>query len=180
MTNFEGGQRVPCLMKWPGVIPEGRVCNKLACTIDILPTLAEITETHLPEKKIDGVNILPLLTGDSLANPREILYYYFHENSLDAIRKDNWKLVFPHEYVSYEGIIPGNDGFPGKTARHETGLALYNLRRDPGERYDVKSLYPEVVSELTKLADQAREDLGDDLTGNPGKNRRKPGILQEN
>lgn len=180
MTNFEGGQRVPCLMKWPGVIPEGIVCNKLACTIDILPTLAEITGVPLPEKKIDGVSILPLLTGDSLANPRRFLYYYFHENSLDAVRMDNWKLVFPHEYVSYEGSLPGNDGYPGKTIKRKTGLALYNMRRDPGERYDVKSIYPEVVSKLIKLADQAREDLGDDLTGNPGKNRREPGILQEN
>jgi arylsulfatase A-like enzyme len=180
MTNFEGGQRVPCLMKWPGVIPEGIVCNKLACTIDILPTLAEITGAPLPEKKIDGVSILPLLTGDSLANPRRFLYYYFHENSLDAVRMDNWKLVFPHEYVSYEGSLPGNDGYPGKTIKRKTGLALYNMRRDPGERYDVKSIYPEVVSKLIKLADQAREDLGDDLTGNHGKNRREPGILQEN
>ena len=180
MTNFEGGQRVPCLMKWPGVIPEGNVCNQLACTIDILPTLAEITGVPPPQKKIDGVSILSLMKGDSLSNPRKYLYYYFNENSLDAVRKDNWKLVFPHEYLSYEGALPGKDGYPGKNNKRKTGLALYNMRRDPGERYDVKSLYPEVVDELTKLSDRAREDLGDDLTGNPGKNRRKPGIIHEN
>ena len=56
--------------------------------------------------------------------------------------------------------------------------ALYDLRRDPGERYDVKDSYPEIVRELEKIAADAREDLGDDLTGNPGKNRREPGRVK--
>jgi len=178
-TSFEGGQRVPCLMKWPGVIPQGIVCNKLAATIDILPTLAAITGAGLPEKRIDGVNILPLMEGDPTANPREYLYYYYQKNSLEAVRKGGWKLVLPHKYRSYEGVMPGEDGFPGEYAEAETGLALYDMRRDPGERYDVKELYPGIVEDLTKLAEQAREDLGDDLTGNPGKNRRDPGRLQD-
>jgi arylsulfatase len=55
---------------------------------------------------------------------------------------------------------------------------LYDLRRDPGEQYDVKAFYPEVVAELKKLADEVREDLGDDLTGNPGKNRRESGRIK--
>jgi arylsulfatase len=75
--------------------------------------------------------------------------------------------------------MPGQDGFPGEYEQGETGLALYDMRRDPGERYDVKELYPEVVADLTKLAEQAREDLGDDLTNNPGKNRRAPGFLKK-
>ncbi|MGD9558220.1 MAG: sulfatase [Mangrovibacterium sp.] len=174
-TSFEGGQRVPCLMKWPGVIPEGVICNKLAATIDILPTLAAITGAPLPEKQIDGVNILPLMKGDSGAEPRQYLYYYYQKNSLEAVRKGNWKLVLPHKYRSYEGVMPGKDGYPGEYAQAETTLALYDMRRDPGERYDVKEFYPEVVEELMKLVEQAREDLGDDLTGRPGKNRREPG-----
>ena len=177
LTSFEGGQRVPCIMKWPGVIPSGLVCNKLASTIDILPTLANITGSPLPEKKIDGVNILSLMKGDFTSNPRNTLYYYFQKNSLEAVREGRWKLVFPHTYRSYEGVLPGMDEHRGERAPAETGLSLYNLRRDPGERYDVKELYPEVVNELTKLGDKAREDLGDDLTGNPGKNRRPPGKL---
>ncbi len=176
-TSFEGGQRVPCVMKWPGVVPEGEVCNKIAATIDILPTLAAITGAPLPEKKIDGVNIMPLLKGNKDANPRECLYYYYQKNSLEAVRKGEWKLVFPHKHRSYVGVMPGNDGYPGQYARAETGLELYDLRRDPGERYDVKKIHPDIVEELTKLADQAREDLGDDLTNNPGKNRRAPGQL---
>jgi arylsulfatase len=128
-TSFEGGQRVPCLMKWPGVIAEGTVNNKLACTIDILPTLAKITGAPLPQKQIDGVNILPLLKGDALANPREVLYYYYQKNSLEAVRNDHWKLVFPHAHRTYEGLMPGNDGFAGKTEQRQAELSLYDLRR---------------------------------------------------
>jgi arylsulfatase len=175
-TSFEGGQRVPCLMMWKGVIPEGTVCNNLASAIDILPTLAAITGAPLPENKIDGVNILPLLKGDFEANPRTNFYYYYRQNSLEAVRSGNWKLVFPHPGRTYEGFQPGNDGKPGQVNGNfpfEGGL--YDLRRDPGERYDVSESYPEVVESLTKIAEEARDDLGDELTGNPGKNRREPG-----
>ncbi|MEI6276075.1 MAG: sulfatase [Prolixibacteraceae bacterium] len=178
-ASFEGGQRVPCIMKWPGHIPEGAICNKLASTIDLLPTLAAITLSDLPKKKIDGVNILPLMLGDVNANPRETFLYYYRKNSLEGIRKGNWKLVFTHPGRTYHGFEPGKDGFPGGTNENfpfEEGL--YDLRRDPGEQYDVKAFHPEIVAELKKLADEAREDLGDDLTGNPGKNRREPGGIK--
>lgn len=174
--SCEGGQRVPCLMRWPGNIAEGTVCNKLASTIDILPTLAAITHSPLPEKKIDGVNILPLMLGDENANPRESFLYYYRKNSLEAVRKGNWKLVFAHPGRTYVGFKPGADGFPGganENFQFEDGL--YDLRRDPGERYDVKEFYPEVVAELKKLADEARQDLGDDIQKREGKNRREPG-----
>lgn len=175
-ASFEGGQRVPCLMKWPGHIQAGTICNKLASTIDLLPTLAAITHAALPEKKIDGVNVLPLLLGDENANPRESFLYYYRKNSLEAVRKGNWKLVFAHPGRTYIGFEPGVDGFPGKTNEnfaHEEGL--YDLRRDPGERYDVKEYYPEVVAGLKKLADEARQDLGDDIQKVEGENRREPG-----
>lgn len=175
-SSFEGGQREPCIMKWPGQIAAGTICNQLASTIDLLPTFAEIAHTDLPKKKIDGVSILPLLKGDPNANPRESFLYYYRKNSLEGVRKGTWKLVFAHPGRTYHGFEPGRDGFPGKTNEnfnHPEGL--YDLRRDPGEQYDVKEFYPEVVAELKKIADAAREDLGDDITGNPGKNRREPG-----
>jgi arylsulfatase len=177
--SCEGGQRVPCIMKWPGHIEEGTICNKLASTIDLLPTFAEVTHADLPKKKIDGVSILPLLLGDANANPRESFLYYYRKNSLEGIRKGNWKLVFAHPGRTYHGFEPGKDGFPGKTNdnfKFEEGL--YDLRRDPGEQYDVKAWYPEIVEELKMIATQAREDLGDDLTENPGKNRREPGKVE--
>ncbi len=175
-NSFEGGQRVPCIIRWKGVSPEGVVCNKLTSTIDLLPTIANICGTKLPTKKIDGVDILPLLKGNMDATPRKYFYYYYRRNNLEAVRRDDWKLVLPHEGRTYEGQLPGNDGFPGKAPEnHPFPLALYDLRRDPSERYDVKELYPEIVTELQKVADEARDDLGDDLTKREGKNARPSG-----
>lgn len=177
-SSFEGGQREPCIMKWPGHIPEGVICNKLASTIDLLPTLAALTNSPLPEKKIDGVNILPLLMGDENADPRESFLYYYRKNSLEGVRKGNWKLVFAHPGRTYLGFKPGADGFPGGTNENfQFEEGLYDLRRDPGERYDVKENYPEVVAELKKMADEARLDLGDDIQKMEGKNRREPGRI---
>ncbi|HAZ03790.1 MAG TPA: arylsulfatase [Marinilabiliales bacterium] len=180
-NSFEGGQREPCIMKWPGHIPQGIICNKLTSAIDILPTLAAITKAPLPEKRIDGVNILPLLLGDENANPRETFLYYYRKNSLEAVRKGNWKLVFAHPGRTYIGFKPGADGYPGGTNENfQFEEGLYDLRHDPGERYDVKEYYPEVVAELKKLADEARIDLGDDIQDIKGLNRREPGRISEN
>lgn len=176
-TSWEGGQREPCIMRWPGKIRPGVTTGKLAATIDILPTLAGITGAKIPNHKIDGVSILSILLGEENASPRDHLFYYYGRNNLEAVRKDNWKLVFPHKSRSYVGHLPGNDGWPGPTHQDSVGLSLYNLRRDPGERYDVKDLYPEIVEELKELGDQARADLGDDLTGVKGSNRRDVGRI---
>ena len=176
-TVFEGGQRVPAIIKWPAVIPQGAVNNKTASTIDLLPTFAAITGAPLPAQRIDGVNILPLLSGQQDSNPREYFLYYFNQNSLKAVRKGDWKLVLPHRYNSQQNQLPGNDGFPGKSIVDSTGLALFDLRRDPGERYDVKDQNPDVVKSLLLLVEEARKDLGDDLTGRKGANRREPGKL---
>ncbi len=178
-TSWEGGQREPTVMRWPGTIPAGEICNKIAATIDIMPTLAAITGGQLPDHKIDGVNILSLLEGDPEANPRDHLYYYYRGNSLEAVRKDKWKLVFPHPYRTYENQLPGNDGHPGPQPEAQfDSLALFDLIRDPGERYNVIELYPDVVDELQALAEVARSDLGDDLQGRDGSNVRPVGRIQ--
>ena len=178
-NSFEGGQREPCLMQWPGQIVGGSICNKLASTIDLLPTIAALTNSPLPDKKIDGVDISALIFGDEKANPRETFLYYYRKNSLEAVRKGSWKLVFAHPGRTYVGFKPGVNGFPGPVNENfQFEEALYDLRRDPGERYDVKGFYPEVVVELRKLADDARDDLGDDIQKIPGKNRREPGRVE--
>ena len=177
-TSWEGGQRVPCIMKWPGHIPEGTVCNRMAAMMDILPTLADIAGAPLPRLKIDGVNIISLLRGDLNANPREVFLYYYNSNCLEAVRKNQWKLVFPHRSQTYEGYLPGNDGIAGKTGNIQVETALFDLRRDPGERYDVKELYPDVVAELSKIADEARADLGDGIRNIKGANVREPGRME--
>jgi len=178
-TSWEGGQRVPCLIAWKGVVPAGLVMNQLASEIDLLPTIAAITQSELPKNKIDGVNILPLLKGDASAAPRKSFLYYFRANNLEAVRNEQYKLVFPHPGRSYEGFAPGKDGVPGKANENfafEGGL--FDLRRDPGERYDLSKSLPEVLAMLHKIASEAREDLGDELSKNPGKNRRTQGKVQ--
>jgi arylsulfatase len=176
-VSFEGGQRVPCIMRWPEVIPAGTVTGQLASTIDIFPTLAAITETSIPVHIIDGVDILPVLKGDFDCQPRRIFYYYYNKNSLEAVRMGNWKLVLPHPYRSYSGVLPRDDGRPGPYANAVCGYSLYDLRRDPGEQYDVKEMYPEIVMKMEKIVMEARLDLGDDLTGADGQNRRQPGRI---
>lgn len=178
MTVFEGGQRVPCLMKWKGQIPEGEVCNKLSSSIDLLPTLASICDLKTPENKIDGVDITDLLKGKTDVSPRKYFYYYYNANSLKAVRRDDWKLVLSHTSKTYEQDVPGNDGHQGKTTDVTFPLALYDLGQDPGERYDVQTLYPEIMEELQAVADKAREDLGDDLTERQGNNRRPAGFIK--
>lgn len=174
--TWEAGQRVPCIISWKGTIPSGSICNRMASALDILPTLAEITGAPLPKNKIDGVSLVPLLKGDMSKEPRKTFYYYYRRNSLEAVRHENFKLVFPHPGRTYEGFSPGKNGQPGGANENfafEGGL--FDLRRDPGERYNVIKDYPEVAAKLTKLADEARDDMGDDLTKNPGKNRRPAG-----
>lgn len=178
-TSWEGGQRVPCIMRWPGVIPAGEICNKLASAIDILPTIAAITGAALPEKKIDGISILPLLMGDKTASPRHEFYYYYQQNTLEAVQRDHWKLIVPHKGISYVGVAPGKDGWPVKTVSVAIKQEeLYDLRRDPGENYNVAEYFPEIVKELQIIAGDARKDLGDDFTKSPGENRRKAGSIK--
>ena len=103
---WEGGARVPCIMRWPKTIKPGRTVENIASTIDIYPTIADIVGEKQFNHKIDGVSLMPLLQNAPGANPRNTLYYYLAEN-LIAIRKDNYKLVFPHTYRSYKNVTPG-------------------------------------------------------------------------
>ena len=177
-TSFEGGQRVPTIMKWPKVISAGSISNNIAATIDVFPTIANIVSSELPKHKIDGVDISSILEGRRDSNPRDHLYYYYGKNNLEAVRKDNWKLVFPHESRSYKNVLPKNDAHPGPYSKFTAEYALYNLRRDPGEEYNVKELYPEIVKELEDLAEIARNDLGDDLNNRIGNNIRESGTIE--
>jgi arylsulfatase len=177
MTVYEGGSRVPCLMRWKGTIPEGVICNQLTSSLDVFPTLAKIVGAKLPEHKIDGVDIGGLLKGNFESTPRKYFYYYYNKNDLKAVRRDNWKLILPCKpTLTFDELPRGKDGFPGQTTEKEIQLALYDLANDPSERYDVKEQYPEIVAELKRLADTARTELGDDLTNKKGNGDiRQPG-----
>jgi arylsulfatase len=174
-SSWEGGVRVPCIVRWPGKIPAGSVCDRIAATMDLLPTFAAIAEAPLPERKIDGVNILSLLQGDKHANPRDHLFYYYGRQ-LQCVRQGKWKLHFPHGYRSYQGVEPGINGLPGPYAWGETGIELYDLENDVSERNNVADKFPDVVNRLQALGEKAREELGD--KDRPGKEIRPPGRHQ--
>ena len=173
-TVFEGGQRVPTIVSWPRIIKKSTISNNLVSSIDILPTIAEIVNGKLPDHTIDGVSILSTLKGHE-TSPRDHFFYYYKTNRLEAVRKDHWKLILPHNSRSYENVIPGMDGHGGKYARLVVDYSLYNLRRDPGERYNVIEKYPEITQVLKDLAEKARDDMGDNATERQGKNTREPG-----
>ena len=173
-TAFEGGPRVPAIMRWPGHIPAGSVCGRMGSTIDILPTISAITGASLPERKIDGVSILPLLEGDEAANPRDQFFFYYGRE-LRGVREGRWKRVYSHRTRSYVGVEPGMDGLPGPYAHPTVPTALYDLENDIAETTDVSAAHPEIVRRLDALAEIARETLGDRLTDRKGSEVRPPG-----
>jgi arylsulfatase len=176
-TTWEGGTRVPCLIRWPGKIEAGSVNSKLMANMDLLPTIVAATGAKLPVNKIDGINFLPLWLNQTAKAPREVFYYYFGKNNLEGVRYKNWKLVLPHKATTYTGLH-GKNGHPGTLSHVDVSQALFDLAHDPGERYDVQKLYPEMVEKIQVFAEQAREDLGDDLTGRIGKNRRSAATIK--
>ncbi len=135
MTHFEGGYRVPAIMKWPTMIPKGKVCNKLITTMDLMPTIAKITGVKLSSNMvIDGKDILDIIqVQKGSKTPHQ---YFFYQDF--AVRSGNWKY---HDKMIYK--VP-------KTAREEKGPALYNLKNDIGETINLIKKYPEIAAKLSK------------------------------
>jgi arylsulfatase A len=175
-TSWDGGVREPTLMRWPGKIPPGTTCDEPCMTIDLLPTIAKLTGAPLPPNKIDGLDIWPLMAGEKDArSPHDVLYFYYNQNDLESLRSGKWKLELAHSYRSLNGRPGGTGGRAAKYEQLHTPLALYDLDSDVGEKTNVADQNPDVVKHLLYLADQAREDMGDNLTHQKGPGRREPG-----
>lgn len=173
-TTFDGGVRVPCLVRFPGHAPAGAVCREPAMTIDWLPTIAGLAGAEVPaDRPIDGRDIWPLVSAPGnahVASPHEALFFYWGQD-LQAVRSGRWKLHLPHDYRTLTGPA-GADGKPGQYAQARIELALFDLETDPGETNDVASQHPDIVERLMPYVEQARDDLGDAATGRTGKGRR--------
>ena len=177
-TMFEGGCREPTIMRWPGKIPAGSVCDELASTIDILPTVAALIDAELPPHKIDGKDIRPLMWGQPDARtPHRAFYCYYGGGQLQAVRNRRWKLHFPHTYRTMAGRPGGTGGMPTSYSQEKIGLALFDLKKDVAETTDVVEKHPKVVARLQRHAQRAREDLGDTLTEHRGGGLRESGRL---
>jgi len=168
-TAWEGGVRVPTIMQFKGKIPPGTTCDQFASTIDLLPTIAGLIGAELPQLPIDGHDIYPLLVDDQARSPHESFPYYYANGQLLAIRSERWKLVFPHEYRTLDGQQVRSDGMPIEyLTRKVLSPELYDLDADVGESTNVADQYPEIVSQLSAMANQWRKELGDSLTGIQG------------
>lgn len=130
-TSFEGGMRVPCIMRWPGFIAPGRVERGMAATLDFLPTFARLSGGRIPEDRaIDGVDICNVLAGTGRRSSEA--FHYFHQGQHQACRIGNWKLKRPYKGKVY-----------GKKVEH--GVLLFDLDTDPGENNNLADAHPEVV-----------------------------------
>ena len=140
-TTFEGGQRVPCVMWAPGRIPAGTECNELMGTIDLLPTIAELTKTPLPkDKKIDGLNAASLLEGGN-DSPRKEFIYYTSRGDLEGLRQGKWKILVKKKRK------PRNAGKNWKAPAPE--VLLFDIKNDLGEKNNLADKNPKKVKELT-------------------------------
>ena len=158
-TVWEGGVRVPCIMRWPGKILANSVCDEPAMTIDILPTVARIIGAGLPRHTIDGLDIWPLVAGEANATcPHDALYFYWNDE-LQAVRSGRWKMHFPHSYPTLDGQPGGTGGRPTKGQNTRTELVLYDLAKDIGERADVAAGNPEVVARLSRMGKSFDKEL---------------------
>ncbi|MGZ8899493.1 MAG: sulfatase family protein, partial [Limisphaerales bacterium] len=179
-TVWEGGVRVPCIMRWPGRIPANTACDEPAMTIDLFPTIAALVGAELPEHRIDGKNIWPLIEGARGAkSPQEGYFFYYNANDLLAVRSGEWKLVVPHEYRTLNGKPGGTNGIPTRYVNVKTDLALYNLEKDLGEAKNVAKENPAVVERLNGLLEKMRVDLGDNLQKVEPGGARAPGRVEE-
>jgi arylsulfatase A len=174
-TTFDGGQREPTIMRWPGRIPAGKVCREPVCTMDILPTIARLTGAKPPDHKIDGKDIWPVIAGQSGARSPHEAFFYYQGWALEAVRSGKWKLHLPHGYRTLAGRPGGTGGIPAKYEQATIGVALFDLENDIGEQHNVADQHPDVVERLTRMADRMRNDLGDSLQKVAGAGRRPPG-----
>ena len=178
-TAWEGGQREPCVVSYPNGIEGGRVIDTPMMTIDLLPTIAEITGAKLPELKIDGKSVWDIWTGKSNKSPHDAYFFYYKSNELHGVRYNGWKLYFPHTYRSLNGREGGKDGYPVNYDMNEIDeIELYDLNNDISESKNVADQHPKIVLEIKSLADEMRKKLGDKLLNIKGTENRPAGSVE--
>lgn len=179
-TALEGGQREPCIIRYPKKIKQGRVINVPMMAIDIFPTIAKITGAKLPDTKIDGKNVWDIWTGNSSNSPHEAYYFYYHVNELHGIRYGKWKMYFPHKYRTLNGRKGGENGLPVEYEYNTMDqIELYDLSKDISETTNVAAENPEVVAKIQSLGNKIRFELGDTLKDQVGKETRSIGKIEE-
>ena len=168
-TTAEGGFRVPTLMWWPGTIPGGTVNRELVTTMDLLPTFTHLAGGEVPDDRvIDGHNICSLIQDTTNTQSPYDIFYYYHQEQLQAVRRGPWKLFVPlEEFSRHPHFNQGGGQEP----------LLFNVVEDISSSHNIANENPKVVEELMEWAKKGREDLGD--KNRPGKNQRPPGKIEK-
>lgn len=134
-TTYEGGTRVPAIIRWPGHIAPRQVSDELLANLDMYRTLLEVGGGNLPDHPVDGYNVMPFLTGQTNQSPRKEFGYF--RNGLQGLRIGRWKL---------------------REVDGET--ELFNLQVDPGERYNRAETEPSVVQRIRAEMHQLAKEVG--------------------
>lgn len=156
-TTFEGGQRVPFIVRMPGTIPAQQVSDQFISALDIMPTLLWLTQTEMPKmKQLDGQNIWDAFLCKPITHQP---FFFVNNGKVEAVRFDNWKLVLPHRYRIV--IEPGKDGRPGIQNNNgaEIELSLFDMKKDPSETTNIAKQHNETVLNLTQLADSLQKSF---------------------
>jgi arylsulfatase A-like enzyme len=143
---FEGGIRVPCIVSWPGTLPEGEARTQPATSMDWLPTLAEICGAPLPQRKLDGRSILGVLKSSEARSPHQVFHWQLEKQW--AVRKGDWKLV-----------VNGRDTVLTNQLPEADKIFLSNLAESPSETNNLAPTYPENVKELRRLHREWAEEI---------------------
>jgi arylsulfatase A len=157
-SNFEGGVREPCLMRWPGRIPAGTTCDKIAGNIDLLPTFARLVGVEpAKDRALDGRDISPLMFDPQAAPVRDTHLYFTANQTLAAVRQGDWKLFLTAPAAAGKGKKKAAKVAGGDAA--STGPVLYNLADDPGETKDRSAENSDVVARLKAEASRLEAEI---------------------
>jgi arylsulfatase len=155
MQSWEGGPRVPGIMRWSGQIPANRTCDQITTAMDLFPTFAALAGASLgTDTTIDGKNIFPLVSGKTKQSPHDAYFFYCYTH-LHGVRSDRWKLVLPR---------PAKPAWMSWWARmidEVKEVQLFDLKNDISETTNVADKHPDVVKRLMNLVENARQELGD-------------------
>ena len=177
-TAWEGGQREPFIIKYPDKLKAGKVVDIPVMAIDILPTIARLTDSELPGLTIDGKDVWNVISGETTESPQKAYFFYYRVNELFGVRYGKWKFYFPHRYRTMEGQEPGKDGQPGEYRMIDLEeIELYDVENDISETKNVAKEHPKVVEEIKILANEMRSRLGDSLLELEGSETREPGRI---
>jgi arylsulfatase A len=165
-TIFEGGVREPCLMRWPGKIKPGSICDQIAGNIDMLPTMAKLIGAELPKERIiDGKDISPLMLGASDKPVRDTHLYFNGAGALAAIRLGDWKLLLtaPAQGGGAKKKAAANQAAEPATPKKKLAQlvtpALFDLSKDIGESTNVADDHPEIVARLKTVAEERLAEI---------------------